>query len=109
MTPCNDPMMLLRVLKWLIIVVLAIVTVAAIVQFFFGPPYAASTPRAQIIDALLQVDPHSMAESGSGAKALSQSLVSLTFPHGHFVQNGVCLLGMLQVFQERIQHAEGFS
>ncbi len=102
-------MMLLRVLKWLIIVVLAIVIVAAIVQFIVGPPNAPSTPRAQVTDALLQVDPHRMAGSGSAAKAFSPSLVSLSFAHGHFVQDGVCLLRMLQVFQERIQYAGGSS
>ena len=108
-TARTDAPMFFRALKWLIIVVLAIVIVAAIVQFIVGPPYAASTPHAQVTDALLKVDPHRMAEFGSGAKSLSQSLVSLSFAHGHFVQDGVCLLRMLQVFQERIQHAEGFS
>ena len=108
-TARTDAAMFFRALKWLIIVVLAILIVAAIVQVFIAPPYAASTPRAQLADALLKVDPHRMAESGSAAKAFSQSLVSLSFAHGHFLQDGVCLLRMLQVFQEGIQHAEGFS
>ncbi len=53
--------MLLRALKWFIILVLAVVIVAAIVQFFTGPPYAASTPRAQVADALLLANDHRFA------------------------------------------------
>ena len=40
--------MLLRALKWFIIVILAIVLVAAVVQFFVAPPYADSKPRTQL-------------------------------------------------------------
>ena len=50
--------MFIRALKWLIIVLLAVVIVAAIVQFIIGPPYADSTPRAQVADALLVANEH---------------------------------------------------
>ena len=53
--------MFLRALKWLIIVLLAVVIVAAIVQFIVGPPDADRAPRAQVAETLLLANEHRIA------------------------------------------------
>ncbi len=62
--------MLFRALKWFIIVVLAIVIVAAIIHFFTAPPYADSTPRAQVADALLLANEHRFALATACSEAV---------------------------------------
>ena len=60
-TARTDAAMFFRALKWLIIVVLAVIVVAGIVQFLIGPPYSDSAPRAQVAEALLLANEHHIA------------------------------------------------